>query len=131
MHRQFIQGLTDRGLFYWPSQTRETWLFKQEGEGTHTPVVNFIHILRQIFCTKVFLCSFSVLTIWVCIFWRKDFGAKAAHKMLVKVTPRLFQAPIFITAPKMIIQVIKQTKESGGIFATICFLCNLRIGSIS
>jgi hypothetical protein len=23
------------------------------------------------------------------IFWRKDFGAKAAHKMLVKLTPDL------------------------------------------
>jgi hypothetical protein len=28
-----------------------------------------------------------VLKIWVCIFWQKDFGAKAAHKMLVKLTP--------------------------------------------
>jgi hypothetical protein len=31
--------------------------------------------------------SFYVLTIWVCNFLRKDFGAKAAHKMLVKLTP--------------------------------------------
>jgi hypothetical protein len=28
-----------------------------------------------------------VFTIWVCNFWRKNFGAKAAHKMLVKLTP--------------------------------------------
>jgi len=28
-----------------------------------------------------------VLTIWVCKFWGKDFGAKAAHKMFVKLTP--------------------------------------------
>ncbi len=28
-----------------------------------------------------------MLTIWVCNFWQKDFGAKAAHKMLVKLTP--------------------------------------------
>jgi hypothetical protein len=27
-----------------------------------------------------------VLTIWVCNFWQKEFGAKAAHKMLVKLT---------------------------------------------
>jgi hypothetical protein len=25
------------------------------------------------------------------IFWRKDFGAKAAHKMLVKLTPVVYQ----------------------------------------
>jgi hypothetical protein len=28
-----------------------------------------------------------VHTIWVCSFWQKDFGAKAAHKMLVKLKP--------------------------------------------
>jgi hypothetical protein len=28
-----------------------------------------------------------VLTIWFCNFGQKDFGAKAAHKMLVKLTP--------------------------------------------
>ncbi len=28
-----------------------------------------------------------MLTIWVSNFWRKDFGTKAAHKMLVKLTP--------------------------------------------
>jgi hypothetical protein len=27
-----------------------------------------------------------VFTIWVCNFWQKDIGAKAAHKMLVKFT---------------------------------------------
>ncbi len=30
-----------------------------------------------------------MLTIWVCNFWQKDFGPKAAHKMLVKLTPEL------------------------------------------
>jgi hypothetical protein len=28
-----------------------------------------------------------VLTIWVCNFLQNDFGAKAAHKMLVQLTP--------------------------------------------
>jgi hypothetical protein len=41
---------------------------------------------NQLFHNKVFLRSFYVLTIWVCPFWQKDFGAKAAHKMLVKLT---------------------------------------------
>ncbi len=27
-----------------------------------------------------------MLTIWVCNFWQKDFGAKAAHKILLKLT---------------------------------------------
>jgi hypothetical protein len=42
---------------------------------------------EQIFRAKVFLHTFNVLTIWVCNFWQKDFGAKAANKMLVKLTP--------------------------------------------
>ncbi len=42
---------------------------------------------EQLFHTKVFLRSFYVLTIWVLIFWQKDLGAKADHKMLVKLTP--------------------------------------------
>jgi hypothetical protein len=36
---------------------------------------------------KVFLCSFMFLQFGSVIFWQKDFGAKAAHKMLVKLTP--------------------------------------------
>jgi len=42
---------------------------------------------EQLFRIKVFLANFYVLTIWVCNFWQKDFGAKAANKMLVKLTP--------------------------------------------
>jgi hypothetical protein len=31
------------------------------------------------------------------IFWQKDFGAKAAHKMFVKLTPgRLFQSSLIL-----------------------------------
>jgi len=41
---------------------------------------------EQLFCTRVFLRSFDVLTIWGCNFWQKEFGAKAAHKMLVELT---------------------------------------------
>jgi hypothetical protein len=51
------------------------------------PGVNFTNILRAAFSHKIFLRSFYVLTILVCNFWRKDFGTKAAHKMLVKLTP--------------------------------------------
>jgi hypothetical protein len=52
-----------------------------------TSSVNFTNILQAAFSYKSFLCSFYVLTSWVFIFCRKDFGAKAAHKMLVKLTP--------------------------------------------
>jgi hypothetical protein len=42
---------------------------------------------EQLFHTKV-LCSASMcLQFGFVIFWRKDFGAKAAQKMLVKLTP--------------------------------------------
>ncbi len=49
--------------------------------------VNFTNILRAAFSYESFLCSFYVLTMWVCNFWQKDFGTKAAHKMLVNLTP--------------------------------------------
>ena len=54
---------------------------------TLAPGVNFTNILRAAFSYESFLRRFYVLTIWVCIFWQMDFGAKAAHKMLVKLPP--------------------------------------------
>jgi hypothetical protein len=36
---------------------------------------------------KVFCAAFMCLQFGFVIFWGKDFGAKAAHKMLVKLTP--------------------------------------------
>jgi hypothetical protein len=51
------------------------------------PVVNFTNILRAAFSYKSFLRSFYVLTTWVCNFWAKGFWHKAAHKMLVNLTP--------------------------------------------
>jgi hypothetical protein len=37
-----------------------------------------------------------VLTIWVYNFWQNDFGAKAAHKMLVKLTPGGSKDPKYV-----------------------------------
>jgi hypothetical protein len=51
------------------------------------PGVNFTNILGAAFSYKIFLRSFCELTFGFVIFWQKDFGAKAAHKMLVKLTP--------------------------------------------
>jgi hypothetical protein len=42
---------------------------------------------EQIFCTKDFGAAFMCLQFGFVIFWQKDFGAKAANKMLVKLTP--------------------------------------------
>jgi hypothetical protein len=54
-----------------------------------TPGVNFTNFYELLFRTKVFLRSFYVLKIGFVIFWQKDFGTKAAHKMMVKLTPGL------------------------------------------
>jgi len=42
---------------------------------------------EQLFRMKVFCAAFMCLQFGVVIFWQKDFGTKAAHKMLVKLTP--------------------------------------------
>jgi len=49
--------------------------------------VNFTNILRAAFHTKVLCAAFMCLQFGFVIFWWKDFGAKAAHKMLVKLSP--------------------------------------------
>ncbi len=45
---------------------------------------------EQPFCTKVICAASMCLQFWFVLFWRKDFGTKAAHKMLVKLTLGLF-----------------------------------------
>ncbi len=42
---------------------------------------------KQLFHTKVLCAPFMCLQFEFVIFWQKDFGTKAAHKMLVKLTP--------------------------------------------
>jgi hypothetical protein len=44
-------------------------------------------IYEQLFHTKVFCAAFMYLQFEFVIFWQKDFSAKAALKMLVKLTP--------------------------------------------
>jgi hypothetical protein len=48
---------------------------------------------EQLFHTKVLYAAFMCLQFGVLIFWRKDFGTKAGHKMLVKLTPGLQKVP--------------------------------------
>jgi hypothetical protein len=52
-----------------------------------TSGVNFTNILSAAFLYESFLCSFYILTIWFHNFLAQGFGTKAAHKMLVKLTP--------------------------------------------
>jgi len=42
---------------------------------------------EQLFHTKVFCAAFMCLQFGFVIFWQKDFGTKAAHKMLVILIP--------------------------------------------
>jgi hypothetical protein len=60
--------------------------------------VNFTNILWAAFSHQSSLHSFYVLTIGFVIFWQKDFGAKAAHKMLVKLTPSVINRIMYLTA---------------------------------
>jgi hypothetical protein len=48
---------------------------------------NFTNILQALFSNQILCTPFMCLQLGFVIFWRKDFGAKAAHKMLVKLTP--------------------------------------------
>ncbi len=61
-----------------------------------SPGVNLTNILRAAFSYECFLRSFYVIKIWDVIFWQKRFGAKAAHKMLVKLTPGGSMNPIYV-----------------------------------
>jgi hypothetical protein len=46
---------------------------------------------EQLFGMKVFCAAFMCLQFGFGIFWQKDYGTKAAHKMLVKLTPALLK----------------------------------------
>jgi hypothetical protein len=46
------------------------------------------YFMSSSFIWKFFCAAFMILQFGFVIFWQKDFGTKAAHKMLVKLTPR-------------------------------------------
>jgi hypothetical protein len=79
--------------------------------------VNNTNILRAVISYQSSLLSFYVLTIWFVIFSQKDFGAKAAHKMLVKLTPGdiicilLRQTSLLST---LLFQLIKTVRMTNG-----------------
>jgi hypothetical protein len=45
---------------------------------------------------KVFCAAFMCLQFGFVLFWQKDFGAKAAHKLLVKLTPGGSMVPRYV-----------------------------------
>jgi len=47
-----------------------------------TPGVDFYNILCATFSCENVIYSYSLLTLWVCIFGHKEIGEKAAHEML-------------------------------------------------
>ena len=55
----------------------------------HKVLVNDSH-------TKVLCTAFKCLQFGFVVFWQKDFGAKAAHKMLVKLTPGDRMGPRYV-----------------------------------
>ncbi len=56
--------------------------------------INFNNSLRAASYGISVLSSFSLVSVWLCIFWRKNISTKAAHKMLMKLTKRLIFSEI-------------------------------------
>ncbi len=57
------------------------------------------NILRAAFWnSKFFLSSFYGFTVWVSMLCQKEIGAKAAYKMLMKLTPVVYFSSILRTA---------------------------------
>ncbi len=46
---------------------------------------NFINRFTADFLPKIVLHSFSLVAVWLCNFWYKNVGAKADHKILMKL----------------------------------------------
>jgi hypothetical protein len=61
------------------------------------PGVNFTIFYEQLFQTNVFCAAFMCLQFGFVICCQKDFGAKAAHKMLVKLTPGVNVIKLFLS----------------------------------
>jgi len=80
--------------------------------------VNFINILYKPFSGKSALRSFSLITVWLCDFWQKTIGSKAARKILMKLNTELISAK-FLDVQK------KYTELHVHIIAIVCTLLHL------
>jgi hypothetical protein len=63
-----------------------------------TPGVYFTNILQAAFSFESLCTAFMCLRFGFVIFWRKAFGAKAAHKILAKLTPGVNFTNILLAA---------------------------------
>jgi hypothetical protein len=63
-------------------RTRYAGQWKDGVQVSISPILN-----EQLFCAKVLCAAFMCLQFGFVMFLRKDFGAKAVHKMMVKLTP--------------------------------------------
>ena len=63
------------------------WFFYQKSEVEKEQVSISPTFYKQLFCTKVFRAAFLYLHCRFVLFWHTEIGAKAAHKMSVKLTP--------------------------------------------
>ena len=67
------------------------WVTKKQESFFATKCQFHQHFTSSFFCTKVFGAAFLCLQVGFVIFWQKKIGAKAACKMLVKLTQGLFK----------------------------------------
>jgi len=65
----------------------------------------------QLFCTKVFCAAFLLLQFGYVTFWHKNIGAKAAHKILIKLTIALKYNFLLPTAWKSGFKMILKTSS--------------------
>jgi hypothetical protein len=79
--------------------------------------VNFTNILRATLYADFMCLQFGFL-----IFWKKDFGAKAAHKMLVKLTPGYLAEALITTVKSFVAQIPKSFFGSFNFFCLPQFL---------
>ncbi len=67
--------------------TNPNWKLIKAAQRTLVWLSILLIFYEQLFHTKVLWAAFISFQFRFVIFWRKDFGAKAALKMLVKLTP--------------------------------------------
>jgi len=54
------------------------------------------YFMSSFFVRKIYGAAFTCFQFGFAIYWQNDFGAKAAHKMLVKLTPGRLKASVHL-----------------------------------
>jgi hypothetical protein len=84
-HQHFKSSFCAKSLL--PKNYKPKFEVHKSGAKSIGMTVNFTNILCAAFSYQSSFAAFMSLQFGFLIFWRKDFGAKAALKMLVKLTP--------------------------------------------